>query len=173
VVEAFLGSLNSQASPYASSVDSSSQPTFDLFVGNYRSLRGDELTSVPPLSPFVAGTPGPRYLLLTAYRIEHLQHICLVTLLQNIHELTFFKPEDGKLKLKPGDALKQFRPGVPFTPAAWWSPSWIERFRVERSLWKLMIYWNIRAIHHGLAADDNAVHNPKPWTENGRVRCFI
>lgn len=155
---AILGSLSTQISPHEHSENPPSRPTFETLVNKYKQLPEDVLTLAPPSFAFAAGTPGPRYLLLTAYRIENLRHICIVTLLQNIHEYLFSSPMNGKTEKEPGRTLKQFRPGVSFKPAAWWSPSWVERFRVERALWKLIIYWNIRAIDPDLATDDPGFH---------------
>ncbi|KAH8689677.1 hypothetical protein BGW36DRAFT_441999 [Talaromyces proteolyticus] len=72
--------------------------TFKNLVDKYKNLPKDMLTTAPASFAFEAGTPGPRYLVLTGYRIEILQHICFVSLLQNIHEA-----------------------------AAWWPPSWAEK----------------------------------------------
>lgn len=66
-----------------------SQLTFDVLVRKYKSLPKDVLTNCNAPFQFQAGTSGQRYLLLTAYRIEQLQHICFTTLLQNIHEVIF------------------------------------------------------------------------------------
>lgn len=94
-------------------------------------------------------------MLLTAYRIECLRHICFTTLLQNIHEHIFISHVDENTPSDKLSELKSFRPGVFFKPAAWWSPSWIERVRIERVLWKLLIYWNIREIlYNGILEDD-------------------
>lgn len=108
-------------------------------IAKLHSLQSNALTTAARSFDFAVNTPGPRYLLLTAYRIEHLSHMCFVSFLQNIHELVFRESE-------PTSKSKSFRPGVYFSPTAWWSPSWVERFRVERALWKLFIYWNLRAI---------------------------
>ncbi|KAJ9195399.1 hypothetical protein DTO021D3_8369 [Paecilomyces variotii] len=108
-------------------------------VTRYGALPKDLLTKAAPSLSFITGTSGPRYVLLTAYRIEHLRHICFTTLLQNIHELIFVSPVDGR-NFSDVHTLKQFRPGVFFKPVAWWSPSWVERFRIERALWRLFMY---------------------------------
>lgn len=148
---AILGSLSIQTSPNAHSGNPPSQPTFETLVNKYKNLPKDVLTSAPPSFAFTAGTPGPRYLLLTAYRIENLRPRCVATLLQNVHEQLFSRPVNGKTEEEPDHTLKQFRPGVSFTPAALWYPSCIDRFWVERALWKLIIYWNIRAIDPDVA----------------------
>lgn len=96
------------------------------------------LTTAPASSVFRCG-PGSRYLVLTAYRIQTLQHICFVYLLQNIHEVIW--SEESHL-----DLLKRSKNNVSFEAAAWWSPSWAEKTRITRALWKVMIYWNIQAI---------------------------
>lgn len=154
-----LGSLNIKTGLDVQS-DSSSPMNFDLLVRKFASLPKDVLTTASPSCVFATGTPGPRYLLLTAYRIEHLRHICFVTLLQNIHELLFL--DDG-----PNPDRKEFRPGVFFDPAAWWSPSWAERFRIEQALWKLFIYWNIRAIDDELDPDENTFHQ-----YSAKIKCI-
>lgn len=50
--------------------------TFQDLVDKYSNLPKDVLTTASASSAFEAGTPGPRYLVLTAYRIEILQHLC-------------------------------------------------------------------------------------------------
>lgn len=148
-----LGSLDIQNSFNARS-SNASRPTFNMVVAKYRSLPEDVLTKAVASFSFMTGTSGPRYLLLTAYRIEYLQHICFTTLLQNIHELIFISPVNKHIITSQVHTLKHFRPGVFFKPAAWWSPSWVERFRIERALWKLFIHWNIRAIQSETIVDD-------------------
>ncbi|KAH8700084.1 hypothetical protein BGW36DRAFT_356760 [Talaromyces proteolyticus] len=110
-----MGTLNIQNGPDIQSSDLSSQPTFTALIDKFKSLPKKVLRTALPSYAFATNTLGPRYLLLTAYRIEHLFHICFVTLLQNIHELIF---ESG-----PGPDRKSSRPGIFFEPAAWWSPS--------------------------------------------------
>ncbi|KAJ9234592.1 hypothetical protein DTO169E5_6543 [Paecilomyces variotii] len=122
-------------------------------VTKYGALPKDLLTKAAPSLSFITGTSGPRYVLLTAYRIEHLRHVCFTTLLQNIHELIFVSPVDGR-NFSDVHTLKQFRPGVFFKPVAWWSPSWVERFRIERALWRLFMYWNIEAVHSKATVQD-------------------
>lgn len=121
---AIMGSLNI-------GIGTDMRPASDLnfysLIAKVYSLPGDTLTTAVPSNAFAANTPGPRYLLLTAYRIEHLSHLCFVSLLQNIHELIFRESE-------PTPKSKSFRPGVFFNPTAWWSPSWVERLRFERAL---------------------------------------
>lgn len=110
------------------------------WVGQANSLPAGVPTTALLSHAFDINTQGRRYLLLTAYRIDQLFHICFVTLLQNIHELIFFEKTHTS-------SNKSFRSGVFFDPAAWWSPSWAERFRVERALWKLFVSWNFKANH--------------------------
>ncbi|QKX58184.1 uncharacterized protein TRUGW13939_05305 [Talaromyces rugulosus] len=131
-VIAVIGSLDIQSKP-----KTSRSKLFDSLIAKYASL---------PEGMLVNDTLGARYLLLTAYRVEHLMHICITTLLQNIHEHIFTSQVDENTPFDKLCKLKSLRHGVFFTPAAWWSPSWVERFRVERALWKLFIYWNIRTI---------------------------
>ncbi|GAD94531.1 hypothetical protein PVAR5_3157 [Paecilomyces variotii No. 5] len=64
---AILGSLSVKASPNAHSEYPPSLPTFETLVNKYKSLPEGVLTSAPPSFAFAAGTPGPRYLLLTGY----------------------------------------------------------------------------------------------------------
>lgn len=122
------------------SFSASSKPTYDEFLREFEKLPNDMLTTAPASFAFHSRTPGTRYLLLTANRIETLLHICFVTLLENIHELMWSMP------LKSGRSSKRSRAGIFFQGAAWYSPSWVERVRVERALWKLVIYWNICAV---------------------------
>lgn len=140
---AIMGSHNIRIGP---EIRLLSQLNFNSLLGEFSPLTKHVLFTAQPSYAFVANTPGPRYLLLTAYRIEHLFHICFVTLLQNIHELIFLESE-------PSPHYKSSRPGVFFNPAAWWSQSWVERFRIERALWKLFIYWTTRAIRNELTED--------------------
>lgn len=55
---------------------------------------------------------------------------------------------------KSGHSLKRSRAGAYFQGAAWYPPSWVERVRVERALWKLVIYWNVCAICQDFRDDD-------------------
>jgi hypothetical protein len=119
---------------------------FNSLIAKYKCLPEGMLTNDPL---------GARYLLLTAYRIEHLQHICFTTLLQNIHEHIFTSHVDENTPPDKLSELRSFQRGVFFKPAAWWSPSWVERFRIERALWKLFIYWNIRAISYDNILEDD------------------
>ncbi|OKL59894.1 Peptidyl-prolyl isomerase cwc27 [Talaromyces atroroseus] len=68
----------------------------------------------------------------------------------------------------PNPDYKEFRPGVYFNPAAWWSPSWVEKFRIERALWMLVIYWNIRVTDEELDTDEDMFRRytkkKKYWT---------
>lgn len=61
--------------------------SFKGLVDSYKDLPTEVLSTAPASYAFVKDTPGPRYLVLTAYRIEVLQYICFVSLLQNIHEV--------------------------------------------------------------------------------------
>lgn len=129
---------------------------FDSLVAKYKSLPKDVLTTAAPSFAF-SGTLGPRYVLLTAYRIEYLRHICFVTLLQNIHERVFVSKVDkvrvSKTPPEKLPELKSFRHGVYFKATAWWSPSRVERFRIERALWKLFVCWGIQVIDNDIAED--------------------
>ncbi|KAE8554009.1 hypothetical protein TMatcc_006498 [Talaromyces marneffei ATCC 18224] len=123
----------------------SPHPTFEKLVNKYnKELPEDVLTTAPATSAFATGTPGPRYLVLTAYRIEILQHICFVSLLQNIHEEIWCAPyTDIK---EPGFRPIKSKNNIFFRAVAWWSPSWAEKMRITRAYWKLMIYWNIKLL---------------------------
>lgn len=122
------------------SFSSSSPPTFKELVVKYKSRPRDE-----PKKAYAAGTQGPRYLVLTAYRIEILQNLCLVTLLQKFHDEVWSHERVKKF---------QSRTGLSLAPCSW-SPSWTERRRVVRALWKLMIYWNIHAIRQDLREEED------------------
>lgn len=109
---------------------SSSPPTFEELVEKYKTKHVGQ-----PAKAYAAGTRGPRYVLLTAYRIEILQSVCLVTLLQNVHDLVWSHERvDKNQSIARTSSLSL------------WPPSWTEKMRVVESLWKLMIYWNICAI---------------------------
>jgi hypothetical protein len=141
---AIFGATASHTGPY---IGPSQPTTFDEFVTNYQHPK------VPALYPSLRGTPGPRYVLLWAHRIRQLQHICLVTLLHNIHQMRPSYPNDPDFKSKVGPT--EFPIGVPFAPSAWWSPSWVERYRVERALWHLVVQWGLQAMGgHGSEIDD-------------------
>lgn len=147
------------------SFSSSSKPTYDGFLREFRNLPKDVLTTAPASFSFLAGTPGIRYVLLTAYRIETLRHICFVTLLENIHELMWSMPCKNNYRLRTS------RSGVFFQEAAWYPPSWVERIRVERALWKLVIYWNVCAICQDFRGDDYDFdrYSAKIWYVNPRL----
>lgn len=121
---------------------SNPHPTFEELVNKYHNLPDDILTTASASSVFRSGL-GSRYLVLTAYRIETLQHLCFVYLLQNIHEVVWPVESTDESHLYP---LKHSKDNVSFEAAAWWSPSIVEKSRIIRALWKGMIYWNIRAI---------------------------
>jgi hypothetical protein len=148
-----LGALNiPPGSPNANGTISCKRPTYEMLVDIFKSLDEDALTTAQPSSwAFTAGTPGPRYLLSIAERIHNLQFLCLATLLVNIHELIFPTHKSGDEKdsnRRYSNERKEHHSGpeMTFEPAAWWSPSYVERYRVERALWKLMIYWNVQSI---------------------------
>lgn len=124
---------------------SSSELGFKGLVDKYKDLPADVLSTAPASYAFVKDTPGPRYLVLTAYRIDVLQHICFVYLLQNIHEVIWsISPADnGGPHHYP---IKQSRTGVHFQAATWWAPSWVEKMRIVRAYWNLFVYWNIQSI---------------------------
>ncbi|PCH01099.1 Hypothetical protein PENO1_044820 [Penicillium occitanis (nom. inval.)] len=139
---AILGALN--VPPPYNTQNSCERPTFETLVNNFRSFDEDVLTTAPSSSwAFIAGTPGPRYLLSIAERIHTLQYLCLATLLVDIHELIFpiHNSGEGRYNNPRGWNQRKDRysgPGITFEPAAWWSPSYVERYRVERALWKLL-----------------------------------
>ncbi|KAJ9293332.1 hypothetical protein DTO271G3_7828 [Paecilomyces variotii] len=143
---------------------------FNSLIAKYKALPEGMLTN---------DTLGAWYLLLAAYRIEHLQHICFTTLLQNIHERIFTSYVDENTPSDKLSELKSFRHGVFFKAAAWWSPSWVERFRIERALWKLFIYWNIRTTYYNDILEDDPDFsqynkrildlNPDIGVKNGRT----
>ncbi|QKX59184.1 uncharacterized protein TRUGW13939_06316 [Talaromyces rugulosus] len=84
---------------------------------------------------FAAGTQGPRYVLLTAYRIEILQEMCLITLLRNFHDL-----------IQGNERVDGDQSSYGFSSPSFWPPSVGEKIRVVTLLWKLMINWNICTI---------------------------
>lgn len=123
------------------------RPTFEILMDQFKSLDESILTTAPMSSwPFIAGTPEPRYLLFIAERIHKLQYSCSVTLLKHVHEMTYPICESTKEKprreteLEDKDQGRHSGPGITFKPIAWWSPSNVERYRVEGALWRLMIY---------------------------------
>lgn len=129
---------------------SSPNLSFKGLVDRYRNLPEDILSTAPASYAFVTGTPGPRYLVLTAYRIEVLQYIAFISLLRNIHEVIWsISPEDGQETYHY--PIKQCRTDIIFQAAAWWAPSWVEKMRIVRAYWNLFVYWNIRAISPDLA----------------------
>lgn len=140
------------------SFTSSSDLSFKDFVDRYKKLPARILSTAPASYAFMKGTPGPRYLVLTAYRIEVLQDICFISLLQNIHEIVWsFEP--GKEQQTCYYPIKQSKTGTQFQAAAWGAPSWVEKMRIVRAYWNLFVYWNIQAISAELAvvADDWAL----------------
>ncbi|KAI7969728.1 hypothetical protein EIK77_005848 [Talaromyces pinophilus] len=161
---AILGALN--VPPPYNTQNSCERPTFETLVNNFRSFDEDVLTTAPSSSwAFIAGTPGPRYLLSIAERIHTLQYLCLATLLVDIHELIFpiHNSGEGRYNNPRGWNQRKDRysgPGITFEPAAWWSPSYVERYRVERALWKLVIYWNVQSVDPQLKTveDHNFTH---------------
>lgn len=121
---------------------SSAHPTFEELVDNYHNLPEGVLTTAPASSVFRNGL-GSRYLVLTAYRIETLQHLCFIYLLHNIHKVLWSVESTDESHIY---SLKHSNDNVSFEAAAWWSPSWAEKRRITRALWNVMIYWNIQAI---------------------------
>lgn len=108
--------------------------SFKGLVNRYKDLPTDILSTAPAFYPFMKGTPGPRYLVLTAYRIEVLQYICFVSMLQNIHKviwsITHAPFDKEETYYYP---IKQSRAGIQFQAAAWWAPSWVEKIRIIRA----------------------------------------
>lgn len=106
---------------------------------------GNNTSQSQLLWPEFAGTPAPRYVLLTAYRVKRLEHICISTLLHNIHDMTLSRPTWPGIN-SPGISEAEYNRGRPFKPSAWWPPSWSEKRRVQRILWKLMVVMGVRAL---------------------------
>ncbi|KAL3708150.1 hypothetical protein TMatcc_006133 [Talaromyces marneffei ATCC 18224] len=105
--------------------------TFEKLLDRYKNdAPEDVLTTAPASFAFETGTPGPRYLVLTAYRIEILQHICFVSL-QNIHEAIWYIPSANERE--SGSRSIMYKNNVCFRKAAWWSPSWAEKIRITRA----------------------------------------
>jgi hypothetical protein len=107
------------------SFSSSAKPTYDKFLLEFEKLPKEVVITAPASFAFPSRTPGIHYLLLTAYRIETLLHVCFVTLLENIHELMWSMP------LKSGCPLKRSSAGVHFRGDAWYAPSWVERVELS------------------------------------------
>lgn len=112
------------------SFPSPSPPKFEELVEKYKTRPLDE-----PTKAFAAGTPGPRYVLLTAYRIEILQEMCLITLLRNFHDL-----------IQGNERADGDQSSYGFSSPSLWPPTGSEKTRVVAILWKLMIYWNFCTI---------------------------
>jgi hypothetical protein len=133
----------------ASSSSSSSNFTFESLVHGYKNLPKEVLSTAPASCAFMKGTPGPRYLVLTAYRIETLQHICFVSLLHNIHEALWPILPNTEIHKH---SIKNSKGGIDFQAVAWWSLSEAEKTRIMRAYWNLIIYWNIQEICPDLMA---------------------
>jgi hypothetical protein len=137
----------------ASSSSSSSNFTFESLVCGYKNLPREVLSTAPASCAFLKGTPGPRYLVLTAYRIATLQHICFVSLLHNIHEALWSILPDTEIF--DYCTTKKSKAGVYFQAVGWWSCSWVEKTRITRAYWNLIIYWNIQEICPDLMTPDD------------------
>jgi hypothetical protein len=126
--------------------------TFESLVHEYKNLPKEVLSSAPASYAFMKGTSGPRYLVLTASRIEILQHICFVSLLYNIHEALWPVLPDVQINYP----IKNSKSGIDFQAVGWWSLSTMEKTRIMRAYWNLIIYWNIQEICPNLktTADD-------------------
>ncbi|KAH8703526.1 hypothetical protein BGW36DRAFT_369468 [Talaromyces proteolyticus] len=129
----------------------SSNFTLESLIHRYKNLPKEVLFTAPAYCAFMNGTPGPRYLVLTAYRIETLQHICFVSLLHNIHEALWpILPNTETHNY----SIKNSKAGIDFQAVAWWSLSRVEKTRIMRAYWNLIIYWNIQEICPDLTTDD-------------------
>lgn len=94
---------------------SSSNSTFESLVHAYKSLPKEVLSTAPASCAFMKGTPGPRYLVLTAYRIETPQHICFVSLLYNIHEALWAILPNTEIH---NDSIRKSKAGIDFQAVA-------------------------------------------------------
>lgn len=141
-IVALFGSLNSN--PSSSFRSSLRTINVNELVATYTRLQGGNPKQAPPLWPSLAETPGPRYLLLSAYRIRCLRGICLSILLQNAHETPYLGSEAQEMESKAGSARKGRVIGLPSCRSAGWPPSQGEKYRVQGTLWNLMVYWSFR-----------------------------
>ena len=142
-IVALFGSLNSNPS----SCFRSSSRTINVneLVATYTQLQGGNPNQAPPLWPSLAETSGPRYLLLSAYRIRCLRRICLSILLQNAHATPYLGPEAQEMEPGAGSATKGRVIGLPSCRRAGWPPSQGEKYRLQETLWKLMVNWSFRS----------------------------
>lgn len=129
---------------------SSPNVEFQEFVDKYKTLPKDVLSTAPPSSAFMKDTPGPRYLVLTAYRISIFQKVCFMFLLTNVHEeMWSVSPNSTEETYSP---IRESWTGEKFEAVAWWAPSWVEEMRLTRAYWNLFVYWNIYSISPHLKA---------------------
>ncbi|SPO07358.1 uncharacterized protein DNG_10052 [Cephalotrichum gorgonifer] len=132
---AVVGSLKTPNGPYATE-----DPTLENFTIKYRKDNGRRAQRerlIRDLTP----TKGPRHVLLAAHRIQRLERVCLARMLDLLHELEPSYPHGPTVKLdeeSQSDNLFE-QPPESFRPSASWAPSWIERFRVQRALWQIMV----------------------------------
>ncbi|KAK2616616.1 hypothetical protein QQS21_000439 [Conoideocrella luteorostrata] len=119
--------------------------TLEEVVERYQSL--EELKIEDPLSetlPLLANTYGPRYALVVASRIQKLEDICLVQLLDNFNEADIAYPDcPDSFFIDPSRWEPLIHKDV-FKCTAALTPSWVERQRVRQALWHLMATWNTR-----------------------------
>ena len=121
-----------------------------------------ELDEVEPLWSELAGTPGPRSVLVAAHRIQQLKNICLASMLARLHEV-----EAGRLGRtnrvdvpRPKHLILELEELC--GPHALWAPSWVERVRVREALWHIMTGCYSRMIP-GMPTEGISRGNQKDW----------
>lgn len=53
------------------------------------------------------------------------------------------------------DSIKKSKAGIDFQAVAWWSLSGVEKSRITRAYWNIIIYWNIQEICPDLTTTDD------------------
>lgn len=130
-------------------------PSLEQFTRRYDTVHyGTDPFYVPELSPQFRWTPAPREVLAAASRVQRLEDICLVALLQNITGMQLSYPRERSFEFDPHTAPVQLADEVPFTPTANWAPSWIERERVRLALWQQTVSWYN---HRAFLSEENPI----------------
>lgn len=162
---AVIASLGSDASPYYTE-----QGTPAGFIGRYREFQNHsdflyvfpELDEAEPLVRELAGTPGPRSVLVAAHRIQQLENICLASMLARLHEVEPGRPRQGKRPEEPRPEHFILELEELCGPQALRAPSWVERIRVREALWQIMTSCYSRMVP-GMPREGISRENREEW----------
>lgn len=137
---AILGSIRTPESIYNPS--KSNRISWVKFFRRYTELHAvNKKYLTPELLPSLVGTTGPRYALCVAARVQKLEDICLIYMLNQVGSMIHEPLRDETVLLQPACASEEVAFTPDFKTAASWAPSWVERHRVNYGLWQLMTSW--------------------------------